>query len=375
MRVAIGPAIVAATAVCLSGPLSAQPTEPDDEPLVIGLVLSGGGARGGAHLGVIKALEELRVPVDVIAGTSIGAAIGGLYASGMTVAEVEEFVYGIDWNAAFLNSVPRRLETFRRKREDELFLLDQRPGVDGEGLSLPVGVVQGQAIDTIMARVTLPVTAIENFDDIAIPLRAVAGDLESGEAVVLAGGNLGRAIRASMAVPAALTPIEIDGRLLVDGGIVMNLPVEVAQAMGAQRIIAVDISEQLRSRDELRSIVSVTGQLTNMLTRGGTIRQIELLAEDDILLTPAFEDDYSSVSFERLTETIDTGYQVTMANAEAFRAYQLSPEDYASYQAARPRPRELTLPTIDFIRFGETAPLAESIVRARAGEANSGTTI
>ena len=366
MRVAITWVACAATFLTPALPASPQDLQ-SAEPVrpVIGLVLSGGGARGGAHLGVIKALEELRVPIDVIAGTSIGAAIGGLYASGMTVEEVEEFVRGIDWAAAFLNSTPRRLGSFRRKSEDSLFLLEQRPGIDDEGFSLPVGVVQGQVIDTIMARVTLPVAAVDDFDAMPIPFRAVAGDLETGDAVVLAGGNLGRAIRASMTVPAAMTPIEIDGRMLVDGGIANNLPVIVAEQMGAERIIAVDISDKLRSAESLRSIVSVTGQLTNMLTTRGTIEQIERLGDDDILLTPDFAEEYSSVSFESLPETIETGYLWTMENREEFLPFQLSPEEYAAYQAALPNPRTAELPTIEFIRYGDTEPLAESVIEAR----------
>lgn len=352
-------------------PAAAQDTVSGDRP-VIGLALSGGGARGGAHLGVIRALEELRVPVDVVAGTSIGAAIGGLYASGMTVAEIEDFVNGIDWDQAFLNSTPRQLASFRRKREDELFLLQQRPGLGEDGLSLPVGVVQGQVIDTTMTRVTLPVHGIDDFDDLRLPFRAVAGDLETGEAVILRSGNLGQVIRASMAVPAAMTPVEIDGRILVDGGVVMNLPVEVARSLGAERIIAIDISEKLRSRDGLESIVNVTGQLTNMLTARGTAEQIELLTEDDILLSPEFSEQYSSVSFGRLAETIDTGYELVMAERDRFVPYQLSVEDYAAYQAALPNPRMTDLPVIDFVRIDDSAPLAESVIRARIGEIELG---
>lgn len=365
-------------AITVSGAVPAVAQEPpssDRDRPVIGLVLSGGGARGGAHLGVIKALEELRVPVDIVAGTSIGAAIGGLYASGMTVEQLEDFVNGIDWNAAFFGSTPRRLEAFRRKREDALFLLDQRPGLDDEGFTLPVGVVQGQVIDTVMARVTLPVAHVRDFDNLALPFRAVAGDLETGEPVILGSGNLGRALRASMTVPAALTPIEIDGRLLVDGGIAMNLPVEVARDMGADRIIAIDISQPLLSREELRSVVNVTEQLTNVLTRRGTVEQLEQLDEDDILLVPEFAEEYSSVSFERLPETIQTGYAQTMARSAEFLPYQLNPEDYAAYQAARPDPRITELPTIEFIRYADTAPLASSVVEARMQEVETGQTL
>jgi len=375
MRPGIAAGAIAFVAVLVVGSQSAssQENRPDTSARpVIGLVLSGGGARGGAHLGVLKALEELRVPVDVIAGTSIGAAIGGLYASGMSIEELEAFVEGIDWDAAFLNTTPRRLESFRRKREDDLFLLQQRPGLDDEGLSLPTGVVQGQVIDTIMARVTLPVAAVDDFDQLSIPFRAVAGDLETGEAVVLGQGNLGRVIRASMSVPAVLAPMELDGRLLVDGGIVMNLPVEVARDLGAERVIAVDISEKLMSRDELRSVVSVTGQLTSMLTARGTSDQAELLEEQDILLTPVFGEDYSAVSFAKLAETIDAGYVFAMENRALFAPYQLSEADYAAYRAGRPNPRISGQPTIEFVNAGMTAPLAQSVIDARVGDIELG---
>jgi NTE family protein len=364
-----------ALAVCLAAaalPALAQDSPPATRPL-IGLVLSGGGARGGAELGVIKALEELRVPVDYVAGTSIGAAIGGLYASGMSVLEIDEFVRGIDWDAAFLNQTPRQLESFRRKREDDLFLLETRPGIDDEGFALPVGVVQGQVIDTIMARVTLPVAHVRDFDELAIPFRAVAGDLETGQAVILGEGNLSRAIRASMAVPAVLTPVEIDGRLLVDGGIALNLPIEVAKAMGAERIVAVDISEKLATRENLRSVVDVTGQLTNLLTSRGVVDQLALLTDADVLLVPDLSpEEYGSTDFGRMAETIDAGYQLAIANREQFADMQLTPEEYAAWRASLPNPRRTAQPTIDFVRFGDSAPLAPSVIEARLGDVELG---
>ena len=207
----------------------------------IGLVLSGGGARGGAHIGVLKALEELRVPVDYVAGTSIGAAVGGFYVSGMNVADLKQLVESLEWETAFLNVTPRQLKSFRRKRDDDSFLVNQKPGLNDGEFELPIGLVQGQVIDMIISRETLRASQVDNFDQLAIPFRAVAGDIVTGEAVVLSSGSLARAIRASMSIPAALSPIEIDGRLLVDGGIAMNLPVDVARDMGADVVIAVDI--------------------------------------------------------------------------------------------------------------------------------------
>lgn len=338
----------------------------------IGLVLSGGGARGGAHVGVLKALEELRIPVDVIAGTSIGAAVGGLYASGLSTAEIEDFIEGIDWDSAFLNTTPRRLRSFRRKRDDDLFLVEQKPGLNNGEFELPTGVVQGQVIDTIMSRVTLPVAGVDDFDDLAIPFRAVAGNLETGEAVILGSGDLGRAIRASMSVPAAFTPMEIDGQLLVDGGIVMNLPVEVAHNLGADVIIAVDISDTLQTRDELRSIVDVTAQLTSLLTRQGTLVQRDLLADDDVLLTPEFAEDYSPINFSRIAETIDNGYEIAMEHRAELERFSLSAPDYAAHVAARRDPRESELPTIDFVRWNDTSLLAHSVIEARIKEIEIG---
>jgi NTE family protein len=213
---------------------------------------------------------------------------------------------------------------------------------------------------------------VHDFDDLAIPFRAVAGDLETGAAVILGDGNLGRAIRASMTVPAVLTPIEIDGRLLVDGGIALNLPVEVAQSMGAERIIAVDISEKPMTRDGLRSVVAVTGQLTNLLTSRSVTEQIALLTDDDVLLTPELGTEYSSVSFARMAETIEAGYALAMANQERFASMQLSPEAYAAWKASRPNPRRTAQPTIEFVRFGNSSPLAPSVIEARIQDVELG---
>ncbi|HEY5623513.1 MAG TPA: patatin-like phospholipase family protein, partial [Gammaproteobacteria bacterium] len=319
---------------------------------VIGLVLSGGGARGGAHAGVLRALEELEVPIDVIAGTSIGAIIGGFYASGMTVDEIEEVVNTVEWDQAFLEDTPRQLLSFRRKRDDDLFLVDQKPGLNDGEFELPLGVVQGQVIDLILTEKTLPVAHISDFDELPIPFRAVAADITTGEAVVLGDGNLAAAIRASMSVPAVIAPIEIDGRLLVDGGVVMNLPVEVAEAMGADIVIAVDISAPLFSREELTSVLAVTGQLTNILTRRGTEQQIATLDAEDLLIVPEFAADFSSTGFARMGEAIDVGYEATLAHAERLG-------EFAAPTAGGPSGAAVvraSLPVIEFFRLRTNSP-------------------
>jgi NTE family protein len=333
----------------------------------VGLVLSGGGARGGAHIGVLKALEELRVPVDYLAGTSIGAIIGGFYVSGMSVAELEELVESLEWNSAFLNVTPRELRSFRRKRDDDLFLVDQKPGLNDGEFELPVGLVQGQVIDTIISRVTLRASQASNFDDLAIPFRAVAGDLATGDAVVLGSGSLAKAIRASMSIPAALSPIEIDGRLLVDGGIAMNLPVEVAKDMGAETIIAVDISSSLLTRESMRSVLDVTTQLTNLLTRNGTLQQRDKLGPQDLLVTPHFSEDLGSVSFARMEEAIQAGYDAIMERRAEFERLSLPEPAYEAHIAARHDPRMSDLPIIDFVKLDNDAPIDNTVIEARLG--------
>lgn len=338
----------------------------------VGLVLSGGGARGGAHIGALKALEELRVPIDYIAGTSIGAAIGGFYATGMQVEELEALIQGIDWEAAFLNSTPRELRSFRRKRDDDLFLVSSKPGLNSGEFELPTGVVQGQVIDLILSRVTLPVAQLEDFDALAIPFRAVAGDIATGEAVVLGAGDLGRAIRASMAVPAVLTPIEIDSRLLVDGGIAMNLPVDVGRSMGADVIIAIDITDTLSTREELRSVLDITQQLTNLLTRFGTEEQLERLKDGDVLVRPEFQQEYSSVNFARMSETVQTGYDAVMAQREAFSVLALSADEYRAYRARLGDAREPEPPRIEFLRLENQSIVADSIIEKRLSDIELG---
>jgi NTE family protein len=338
----------------------------------VGLVMSGGGARGGAHIGVLKALEELRVPVDYVAGTSIGAVIGGFYVSGMSVVELEQLVESLEWERAFLNATPRQLKSFRRKRDDDLFLVDQKPGLNDGEFELPVGLVQGQVIDMIISRETLRASQVQSFDQLAIPFRAVAGDLVTGEAVVLREGSLARAIRASMSIPAALSPIEIDGRLLVDGGIAMNLPVDVARSMGADVVIAVDISSGLLERETLRSVLDVTTQLTNMLTLAGTLEQRAKLTDEDVLLVPQFDEDLSSVDFSRMSEAIQSGFDTVMQRRADFERLALTEVQYDAYLAARIDPRMRELPVVEFVRLDNRAPIADSVVEARLGDIELG---
>jgi NTE family protein len=338
----------------------------------IGLVLSGGGARGGAHIGVLKALQELRVPIDAIAGTSIGAIVGGFYVSGMTVQDMQNLVESLEWEDAFLNVTPRKLKSFRRKRDDYTYLVNQKPGLNGGQFQLPAGLVQGQVFDMVISRETLRASQVKSFDDLALPFRAVATDLATGRPVVLESGDLARSLRASMSIPAALTPVEIDGRLLVDGGVSMNLPIEVAQQMGADVIIAVDVSSPLQTRETLKSVVDVTTQLTNLLGRANLDDELKKLKPNDVLIVPPFAPDFSSINFTRMHEAIETGYAAVMEHRVELSRFALDEDQYAAYVENRRDPRMRELPKIDFIKIKNNSAIADSVIETRLGDIKLG---
>ena len=364
-------------AVLAAAGVDAQDRDPARAPVPqprqrIALVLSGGGARGGAHIGVIKALQELRVPIDAIAGTSIGAIVGGFYVSGMTVEDMQKLVESLEWEDAFLNVTPRKLKSFRRKRDDYTFLVNQKPGLNGGQFQLPAGLVQGQVFDMVISRETLRASQVKSFDDLALPFRAVATDLATGKPVVLGSGDLARSLRASMSIPAALTPVEIDGHLLVDGGVSMNLPVEVAQQMGADVIIAVDVSSPLLTRDTLKSVVDVTTQLTNLLGRASLDEQLKKLKPSDVLIVPPFAPDFSSINFTRMHEAIETGYNAVMEHRVELSRYALDEDQYAAYVRNMRDPRMRELPKIDFIKIENNSAIADSVIETRLGDIKLG---
>lgn len=275
--------LAALLCLCYSNPV--LPRTDDDRPK-IGLALSGGGARGGAHVGVLKTLEELGVPVDYIAGTSMGAIIGGFYAAGYSADEIERLLNETDWNSALSDQPARRDRTMRKKELEADLLVPYRVGFNRGRLQTPLGAIEGQHLDQIFHRILLPVVDINDFDRLTIPFRAIATDLVTGEEVVLGRGSLADALRASMSVPGVFAPVSIGDRLLVDGGMANNLPVSVVRAMGADIVIAVDISTPLLKEDQLTSVLSVTEQLTGFLTRRTTEQQIASLGPRDILIVP-----------------------------------------------------------------------------------------
>jgi NTE family protein len=321
----------------------AAPKAPSaDQRPRVGLVLSGGGARGAAHVGVLKVLEELRVPIDAIAGTSMGAVVGGLYASGMSAAQIEAELAGVDWQDAFRDRPAREGLNFRRKREDRDFLVQFPLGFRDGRFQLPRGLVQGQKLSQLLRKLTLPVSDITSFDQLPTPFRAVATDLENGAAVVLQDGDLATALRASLSAPGIFAPVERDGRLLVDGGISNNLPIDVARAMGADVLIVVDVGFPLAARERLGRVTNVANQMLTILIRRESERQLATIAPSDVLVSPVMPRT-SSYSFGNLAKIMGFGEAAARTMRDRIGAHTLPAEAYEHYLAQRLHPRLRTV--------------------------------
>jgi NTE family protein len=317
----------------------------------IGLVLSGGGARGAAHVGVIRALEEMRIPIDAVAGTSMGAVVGGLYAAGLSGDEIDDLFRAINWQELLRDRSPRRDLVYRRKQDDRSILARGALGFrEGEGVVLPLGLVQGQKITQLLRGATLRVADVQDFDDLPVPFRALATDLETGEPVVLRSGDLATVLRASMSAPGVLAPVEIDGRLLVDGGLVDNLPVSLAREMGVDVLIAVDVSFPLAERQGLESALDVTNQMIGIMVRRGTRASRALLGEQDVLIEPDLGR-MTAVDFARVPQVMEDGSAATRRASAALAALSQPPERYAAYQAGRVRSANTT-ESLAFVRAG-----------------------
>ena len=315
----------------------------------IGLVLSGGGARGAAHIGVLEILDELRVPVHCVAGTSMGAVVGGAFAAGTTPVEMKQVVAETDWADVFTDRPPRGEIAVRRKQDDYKSLFAPEYGVRGGSLLLPRGVVAGVAIEGFLRRLAAPAAGVDRFADLPLPYRAVAADIETGQAVVLERGSLMQAMRASMAVPGAVAPVEVDGRMLVDGGIANNLPIDVVRTMCADVVIAVNIATPTLKRDEITSALSVVAQLINLLGKETVDRQVARLTPHDVLIAPELGD-ISAGSFERQPEAIALGAAAARSMADALRRYALPEAEYFALRKTQVATGK-ALGSVEAIRF------------------------
>ena len=317
----------------LSGSCFAEDrVEPDR--LKIGLVLSGGGARGAAHAGVIKVLHELQIPIDYIAGVSMGAVIGGLYAAGVGPDELVELTRSSDWIDFYTDRPPRASRSFRRKSDGDNFLIDFDVGLGNDGLRFPQGIIQGQKFELALRRWLGPVASISEFDRLPIPFRAIATDIANGDMVVLDSGDLPSAIRASISVPGVFIPVEIDGRVLVDGGIANNLPIDIVREMGADILIVVNVGFPLLSADELDSAFRLTSQMITVLIKARTEDQLKTMTSNDLLIEPLLGK-LDSVDFTRVSEAIDIGESAGRSMSSELASLSIPRQEYIALQAER----------------------------------------
>jgi len=326
------------------------------------LVLSGGGARGMAHIGVLKVLEDLKVPIDCIAGTSMGAIVGGLYASGMTAHEIDATMRSVDWQEAFRDAPPRRDLAFRRKQDDRNFLVRLPLGLKHGQILLPKGFIQGQKLQETLRQLTLPFSNSTDFDLLPTAFRAVATDLVTGSAVLLDKGDLAIAMRASMSAPGVFAPVESQGRLLVDGGLAENLPIDAARAMHPDILIVSDVSFPLQSRQELNSALSISNQMLAILVRKEENRERATLGSQDILIEPKLGS-ATSTDFTMAGKTIGLGEDAARGALAKLASLSVSDAAYRDYLVRRVA-REPGLPPVKFVRVDAESKRYEKTILA-----------
>ena len=341
-RTASVPITLVFLGIFLGSPLSpvrshAQDVSTAPEPAVpvhrprIGLALSGGGALGLAEIGVIQWMEENHIPVDRIAGTSMGSIIAAMYATGMSPADLQKFAEKIDWDAAFLPEPVYSQLSYRRKEDRRDFLIDARLGLK-HGLRGPNGYNSGQGVGLLLDRIAFPESGAASFDDLPIPFRCVATDMLSGDGIVLDNVPLAQAVRASMAIPGVFTPVEMNGRVLADGGMVQNIPVETVLAMNADAVIAVELHLPPGNRTQLETLTGVLNRAVDVMVTQNERRSLALAqAKISVDMTGFTGTDYS-----RVKELIALGYKSAASQSAVILPYAIpDPAEWEEYLAAR----------------------------------------
>ena len=343
--------------------------EPQTRPK-IGLVLGGGGAKGAAHIGILKVLERNNVPIDFIAGTSIGAYIGGLYALGYNADEIEEIMFNVDWDKGFSDFIPRENLQYADKQLRDEYNITLRLGYSDATLKTASGLLLGQSAFQLLKLSTGVVSEFESFDDLPIPYRAVAADIATAETVVLNHGSLVQAMKASSTVPGVVEPTAIDGRLLVDGAIVNNMPVDVVKLMGADIIIAVDIGSPLLTQEEINLPIDVLDQLSNILTINTTKRQIDLLGEKDLLIRPDIGE-LSTSDFSQMSAALDLGEKSALENMDKIQSLSIDSKQYAQYNRQKNAKKEQWIKSasrpIVAIQYENDSSVAVEIIERQLG--------
>lgn len=325
---------------------------PGDTRPRIGLALGGGGARGIAHVRVLRKLEELHIPVDCIAGTSAGALVGALYAAGRSPQQIEDVVLSTDWKATFSDTLPRRDRTLRRKSDDYTRLAPIGVGFGGDsgGVRLAAGISQGQRLIAVFENATGGGRVDGDFNRLPIPFRAVATDINTGQAVAIGQGSLAMAMRASMSLPGIMHPVNLDGRVLLDGGIANQIPIDVVRAMGAERIIAVDVGTPLRVLGSDASVLDVVDQMSGFLTVGSAQRQLATLGSQDMVIRPDLSGRVATGEFDKAALALEIGQAAADAAAPQLRRYSVDEAAYAAFRQQQ-RSHLPPAPTVEFVRL------------------------
>lgn len=330
----------------------------------VALVLSGGGARGVAHLGVLKVLEELRVPVDCVVGTSMGAIVGASYASGVPLDELERKVRAAHWERIFSSSTPRDDQPFREKQDS----VSGRSAITmgyGEGrVLLPHSAIAGQDLDRFLQDLVGTPDELDTFDTLSLPFRAMATDLVTGDSVELNDGPLWRAMRASMAVPGAFLPIEYRDRLLVDGGLAMNLPVSVGRQLCGSRVIAIDVGTPPLPRERLRSATDIIMQSIHLALGHNVAAQRALIGPDDVLVDVDIGD-MVSMDFDRVLETIPAGEKAARAAASELARFSVDAATYAKWKRQREARWALPDPVVRSVTVSPLRYVPEAAIAAQ----------
>ncbi|HTQ97801.1 MAG TPA: patatin-like phospholipase family protein [Candidatus Acidoferrum sp.] len=336
LRYALLIALVSLTPVCLAQqkpeqPLTTKPVSPNEKltPKLrpsVGVALEGGGALGEAHIGVLKWFEEHHIPVDYLAGTSMGGLVGGLYATGKTADQLRDIVQTADWSLLLGGETPYQDMSFRRKEDAREIPNSIEIGLK-HGATLPPGLNSGHQVNLLIDRETLPFSTIKSFDELPIPFRCVSTEIVSGKAYVFRDGSLSDAMRSTMSIPGVFAPVRRGDQIFVDGGLVDNLPTDVVRKMGADVVIAVHLQIAPASAKEIQSAFSVLGRSVALVIAETEIRG---MAGADLIVKADVEK-YSTTDYAKTEELMKIGYDAAEEKAQILKAYALNDKDWAEY--------------------------------------------
>jgi len=333
---------IASVAPPVAPPAPASVTRTGTRPRV-GVAFGGGSARGLAHVGVIRWFEEHRIPIDLAAGTSMGALVGGFFATGLNADELDQLLGTIDWDTLFGSST-FEFKNIRRKADGRAYPSYIEFGLK-RGIVAPPALNSGEQVDRFLARVTAPYSDVDRLDDLPTPFRAVAVDLVSASQLIIDTGPLASAMRASMSLPLIFPPVDREGRILVDGGLLNNVPADVVRAMGADRVVAINVGDLENPESLDLSMLQAANNSVTAMMRAST--RIGLLQADVQINVPL--KDYGSLDWRRSPELVREGYKAAEAMRDQLLPLAVSESEFAAWQQQREQRRRATVPVPTFI--------------------------